>query len=205
MKKILLSIGAILSVAALNAQILTASDAAAFGTWSAIDADQDTYTWGLYDLTGVGSSIDGQGECAISFSWGDPGQGQGNETALTPDNWLISPAMNLTGYTAASLSFAAGTIENTTFFAENYSVYIVTAADATALATALATATPAFTEVLPAGDAMQPHTVSMTSFAGQNNVYVAFRHHNCTDMYTLVLDDVVVSGTASIEENTVTA
>lgn len=197
MKRILLSIGVVLAASTLNAQILTADDAVEFGTWTALDLDNDTYSWEIVDLTGAGTAIDAQAEVALSQSW-DQTAG-----ALTPDNWLISPVMDLTTYTAASMTFSAGSIEDagSTFAAEYYSVYIVTAADAGALITALATASPVYSETIPDGGQLYTHTVDMTSFAGMNNVYVAFRHYNVTDMNALVLDDIVISGTNGIQEN----
>lgn len=203
MKKILLSLTAITAAAGLNAQILTANAAADFQTWSIADVDGDGWNWGIYDLTGVGSAIDGQGECAISFSWGDPGDAA--QGAYTPDNLLISPAMDMTSVTGTvTLSWGAGSIEDagSSFAAEYYSVYVVSDP------TQVATATPVFSETLADGGQMYSHSVDISSFAGQAAVYVIFRHYNCTDMYTLVIDDVDVSasgGSASIEESTIEA
>ena len=197
MKKILLSATALLSFATLNAQLLTANDAASFTNWSAVDGDGDTYTWGLYDLTGAGTALDAQGECAISFSWGDPDQP--TAAPLTPDNWLVSPVINLTGTSTPTLVFSTGATDST-YFAENYSVYAVSAADPSTLPAILPTLTPIFTETIAVGAVMTAHTVSLSSVAGQNNVYIAFRHYNCTNEYTLVLDDVYVSASAGIEE-----
>lgn len=197
MKKVLLSLTAISAAAGLNAQILSANVAADFGTWQIADLDGDTYTWGLYDLTGLGSAIDAQGEAAISFSWGDPGQGQGNETALTPDNLLISPAMDLSGETGTvMLSWGAGSLEDagSAFAAEYYDVYVV------ADPVDVATASPVFSETLADGGQMYANSVDISSFVGQATVYVIFRHHNCTDLYTLVIDDILVENVTSLDE-----
>jgi hypothetical protein len=207
MKKVLLSISAIVAAAAINAQttVYTATNLADYQAWSVIDLDQDTQAWGVFDfLTGnaggpVGTSFDAQGFVLGSFSW-DPE----TELPLTPDNWAISPAINLTGYTSASLSWGRAAVD-ADFYAENYSVYVVTAADATALGAALAAATPVYTETIATGNAWVVRTVDVSSFDNTANVYVAIRHHACTDQFLLVVDDITItasgSGPASVVEN----
>lgn len=203
MKKILLSIGVVLTSISLNAQILTANDAATFGTWSVMDVDGDTYTWGVYDVAPVAHLV-AQGEAAVSFSWGDPGQGAGMETALTPDNWIVSPVMDFSTMTAASLSFTVSSLEaaGSIYAAEHWAVYA-----ATSLA-GLATATALIEEDILDGGTVYAKIANLDAFAGEAVVHIAFRHYNVTDMYGLVLDDVVVSGTTSgagINENTISA
>ena len=203
MKKILLSVVALSFVGATQAQVaFSASGLADFQNMAIIDADGDTFTWGVYDFmtanggNPVGTSFDSQGELLASFSW-DPDA----QAALTPDNWVVTPAINLTGYTAANVQWGRAAVDPD-FAGENYSVYVVTAADQTALVAALTTATAVYTETIAVGDEWLTRGVNINSFAGQNNVYVAFRHHACTDMFLLTLDDIVVGNTASIEENT---
>jgi hypothetical protein len=201
MKKTLLSILALSFVGVSNAQIgFSASTLAEFGTMTSVDADGDTFNWGVYDLmtanagAPVGTPFDSQGDVLGSFSYDNAGS-----VALTPDNWVISPAINLTGLSAASVSWGRASVDPA-FPSENYSVYVVTAADQAALIAALPTATPVFTETIATGGVWGTKTVAINSFAGQNNVYVAFRHHNCTDQFFLVLDDIVVDQPASINE-----
>jgi hypothetical protein len=205
MKKVLLSISALVVAAAVNAQttVYSATGLAQYQNWSVIDLDGDGQTWGVYDLQaqgGAGSSFDAQGEVLGSWSW-DPE----TEEALTPDNWAISPAINLTGYTSANLSWGAGS-PNTTWYAEKYAVYVVTAADAAALGAALAAATPVYTETLAAGNVWNTRSVSISSFDNTNNVYIAVRHFDCSDEVILIMDDFTVtasgSGPASLVENT---
>jgi hypothetical protein len=204
MKKVLLSISALVAAAAVNAQttVYSATGLTQYQNWQIIDLDGDTQNWGVYDLTaggGVGTTFDSKAEVLGSWSW-DPE----TELALTPDNWAISPAINLTGYTSANLSWGAGS-PNAAFFAEKYSVYVVTAADAAGLGAALAAATPVYTETLAAGDTWYSRNVSISSFDNTNNVYIAIRHYDCTDQVILIMDDFTVtasgSGPASVVEN----
>lgn len=199
MKKTLLFVALATISGYSNAQIAySASGLADFSNMIFVDADGDTENWGVFNfLTAnngapVGTSFDSQGELLASFSWDD--------VPLTPDNWVATPAINLTSFTAATLSWGRASVE-LDFEAENYSVYVVTAADPTLLVAAFVAATPVYTETIAVGDEWLVRSVSLNSFAGQNNVYVAFRHHACTDMFVLALDDILVANTAGLEEN----
>lgn len=202
MKKTLLFIALATISGYSSAQVAySASGLADFSNMAVIDADGDTESWGVFDFmtanngAPLGTSFDSQGELLASFSW-DPA----TQSPLTPDNWVATPAIDLTSFTAATLSWGRASVDPD-YEAENYSVYVVTAADPTALVAALVAATPVYTETIAVGDEWLVRSVSLNSFAGQNNVYVAFRHHACTDMFILTLDDILVANTAGLEEN----
>ena len=199
MKKTLLFVALATITGYSNAQVAySASGLADFSAMAIIDADGDGENWGVYDFmtanggAPVGTSFDSQGELLGSFSW--------DNAALTPDNWVVTPAIDLTSLSAATLSWGRASVDPD-WEAENYSVYVVTAVDQTALAVALATATPVYTETIAVGDEWLVRSVNIDLFAGLNNVYVAFRHHDCTDMFLLVLDDILVENTAGLAEN----
>ena len=197
MKKLLFSI-LIASSAVASAQTTyySASAAADFQLGAPVDADQDGKGWGIFDLTGAGTPLDAQGEILASNSW--------DTVALTPDNWYITPAINLTGASNASLRWGRAALDPD-WPAENYSVYVVTGADLTAVVAALQTATPVFTETIATGGVWANKSVAINSFAGQNNVYVAFRHHDCTDQFIFLVDDIRVDNVADIEESSIAA
>ena len=195
MKKIYLVAVAALAGAASYAQttVYSASELTDFQTKiSAVyDLDQDGKNWGAFNLTGSGLSFESQGTVLGSNSW--------DTVALTPDNWVLTTPIDLTGYTNVSLSWGRGAADATDF-AENYAVYVVTAADQTALATALASAstgTGVYTETL-ASDAWVTRTVDLSAFDNTANVYIAFRHYNCTDQFILFVDDIKVEGTQTV-------
>lgn len=192
MKKSLLFIAALTTTVVVNAQttVLSATGLADFQNWSAIDADGDTYNWSVYDFTGAGTSFDAQGELAGSYSYIN---GTG---AVTPDNWLISPMFDLTGLTSAEVSWGRAA-SDATYFAENYSVYVVTGADITAAVTALATATPVYNETIAVGDEWLVRNQAIGSFDNTANVWLAFRHHDVTDEFFLAIDDIEVTGTGT--------
>jgi len=159
------------------------------------DFSDDTYPgWAFYDQDGDGNNwgdqnqiTDGMGgfvtpPSLISRSW------QG--TPLTPDNWAVSPAIDLTN--------ASGTIdlEYITQVAaqawdeEKYSLYISTSDDINVLTTL----TPDLTETLgDPFDAGTPvtHNFDLSGFAGQV-IYVVFRHWDCTDEDFLAIHSIEV-------------
>lgn len=122
---------------------------------------------------------------AVSRSWASINS---TATVLHPNNFLISPAINLTAVSATGLRlfFNTGTIEPDPYDAEHYAVYVTTSNDPAQIILA----TPVFEETLTA-DVMTVHSIDLAAFAGQT-VYVTVRHFNSVDMNTLLLDDVKV-------------
>jgi hypothetical protein len=191
MKKILLSIAVVLAAATTNAQLTaySASDSSDFAAWAIVDADQDAFNWSILSF----GNFAAQGAAFASFSYDNASQ-----AALTPDNWAVTPAINLTGQTTATLSWVRAAVDPS-WVAENYSVYVVQATPSTLVATLVA-ATPVYTETIAAAGLLGRY-VDISSVANMNNVYVAFRHHNCTDKFAFIIDDVKITNVAGIEEN----
>ena len=150
-------------------------------TWLNIDADNDGNAWMEGTAPGV-AGHNGSNGCAYSCSYYDG-------EVLTPDNWLITPAINLTGNSTLTFWVAA---QDASYAAEHYGVYISTTGTATSNFTLL------FEETIDAngGSRVQgtwkQKTVNLASYTGQT-VYIAFRHFNCTDMFYFNLDDVEIS------------
>lgn len=190
MKKLLLSIFAVAAIGAVNAQVTvySASDLADFQNMSIADVDQDGKAWGVFDLTGAGSTFDAQADMLGSRSW--------DTVALTPDNWVVTPSIDLTGMTSCNLEFGVVGFHPTDF-AENYSVYAVTAANVNAAFAAFASATPIFTETIATGNTYEVKSVSLASMDNTHNVYIGIRHHACTNQNLLLLDDITVTGTGT--------
>ncbi len=111
-----------------------------------------------------------------------------NVGALNPDNWMILPAFTLPS-DASDLKFSWWVRgQDANYAAEYYSVYIATTYDSLAdfLATTAVYAGTATGEYVK-------HGVDLASYAGQT-IYVAFRHHNVTDMFYLNIDDIRIGG-----------
>ncbi len=187
MRKTLLSIGVVLASFALNAQIFSASDSLEFLNFTKVDADGDGNNWDIVSLPG--SNFASQGTYMRSESY------RNNVGAFTPDNILVTPAINLAGQTGAFLSFRVGTYD-ADFPSEKYSVYVVSNASE------IATATPIHTETLTAAQASgaQVRILDISSYIPQGQVYVAFRHYDVTDMFVMMIDDVAVTSTVGLEE-----
>ena len=159
--------------------------------WTQIDANNDNLMWEHSsspvsyfpsDVILAGNGHNGSTGFILSGSYSNV-----TSTAITPDNWLITPAINLTGI--ASLSFwVCG--QDASFSAEHYGVYISTTTN---------TDTSAFTLLYEATigqtreqTAWENHTINLSAYNGET-VYIAFRHFNCSDEFLLNLDDVEVS------------
>lgn len=201
MKKLLLSITAILAVTLTNAQnIYIASDSAALSMWVPYDIDADANNWTIENLTGGSQALSPQGWMLRSESYIN-GVGP-----LTPDNLIISPSIDCSSNASVFLTWGAGSNETTasTYFEEYYSVYVVNN-PATLLT---GTYPPAIYEgVLPAGAMMDWKSIDISTVAAnQASVYIVFRHHNCTDEFQLFVDGIqLTSGVLGLEEATVEA
>ena len=159
--------------------------------WTLIDYDGDGYNW--YVLNNSQSS---QGGFVVHSGEGHITSASYNGTALTPDNWLITPAIALTPN--ATLSFwAAG--QDPSYAAEHFSVLLSTTG------TNVADFTVTLLNDQVTTGTMTEWTADLSAYAG-SNVHIAFRHHNVTDMFRLNLDDVSITavvGIADVENNNV--
>lgn len=145
--------------------------------WLLNDADGDGLSW-IYFSDGSSnlgySSLSAIGSASWDSEYGP----------LTPDNWLFTPGFALPANQQMHLKwYAMGRDAND--YAENYSVYIsTTGRDISNFTTAIYNGTTTNNWV--------QQSVDLSAYAGQT-VYLAFRHHNTTDMFYLVIDDVEIS------------
>lgn len=145
-------------------------------SWTLIDSDGDTNNWNVVNLEPI------QAEHATSASW------TSTTGPLTPDNWMISPAVDLTSASGNVFLQWKAYGQDQSWANENYTVYVATASD---IAT-LSASTTTFNEIVgPTGGVYVNRNLDVTSFVGQT-IYVAFRHHNVTDQFRLNIDDIVV-------------
>ncbi len=159
------------------------------GDWTTVDGDGDGENWANQALTAHGGT-----KAATSSSWA-------GGTVLTPDNWLISPSIDLTPNSSGSptifLEWFVGA-QDQTWPSEVYRVLVSTEG----------TDTTTFVEVYPDetveaggpdGNNYWKRTADLSAYAGKSNVYVAFQHHNCTDMFMILIDDVSVYQNTTID------
>ena len=143
--------------------------------WTTVDADGDGNNWevkfwqqGLYQ--------DGS-KAAVSYSW--------NEIVLYPDNYMISPVIEigegqkyLSYFTSSANTGAGADID------EHWQVIVIpeglTYADGIVVE-----------ETTMTSAKLTEHVVDLSDFAGES-VQIAFRHFDCSDEYTLIIDSVAI-------------
>ena len=142
------------------------------GGWTCIDADGDGNEWyHLYGVSGL-QTHSGTGH-VTSASY--------NGEGLNPDNWLISPEVELDG----TLSFwACG--QDPSYADEVFAVYVSTG-DPTDVSTFTA-----ISEDITATGEMTEYTFDLSSYAGQMG-YVAIRHYKTYDQFRLNVDDIAIN------------
>ena len=140
--------------------------------WTTIDADGDGYNWQVSQARSHSGSY-----CVQSASYDN-----GTNTALTPDNWLISPEVTLGG----SMTFwVRGQDPN--YPAEHFAVFL--SQDGNDDPSKFTQIYPATGEEIATGEYVQ-HTVDLSKYKGTG--YLAIRHFNVTDQFILNIDDIQI-------------
>jgi hypothetical protein len=159
--------------------------------WTLIDADGDRYNWRLAsEVIGTGYGHYGSDNCVLSQSYY-------LNTVLYPDNYLVSPQLQLGG----TLAFYACAFDGN-WAAEHFGVAVSTTgntnpSDFTTIQewTMTAKGEGVKTGEPRGGDRAQGNwyrfTVDLSAYAGQTG-YVALRHFNCYDQYYLEIDDIAL-------------
>lgn len=161
---------------------------ATYDCWKFYDADQDGIGW----FTSYGQFQNQDGTPAETYGHESYGAmfsfSYYSSRALTPDDWAFTPAIAVPAEGNYSLSWYARGIDPN-YAGEYYSVYVTTtAAPDESLEAVYSDSTTATWE---------QQIVNLADYAGQT-VYIAFRHHNCTDKYALAVDKIRV-GVAGTE------
>ncbi|NIF07809.1 Omp28-related outer membrane protein [Chryseobacterium sp. Tr-659] len=145
--------------------------------WVSTDLDGDGQQWANLNASSIDPNL-GSGSL-VSFSYQ-------NNQALTPNNLITSPLIDLSTVTASNVYLIYDQATNPNYPAEKYSVY-VTSSNVPATITA---STPVYTETVASG-AVQNKSINLSPYIGQQ-VYVSFRHYDCTDNFYLIIDNVKV-------------
>ena len=143
-------------------------------TWTTIDADGDGYNW--YNFTSAGSSTVIGTTCATSASYITGG------TVLNPDNWLITPQIELGGTLSVWLRG-----QDPSWAKEHFAIYLSTRG----------TEIEDFSiELVPeteATGAYVEYTADLSSYSGTQG-YIAIRHFNCNNQFRLNVDNFALLG-----------
>jgi len=187
MKKLLLSMAVFASMMAVNAQTTIWSDDfqdADISDWTLVDADGDGFNFLAYDptiaQTGERYYLSSQ---SYDFDFGP----------LSPDNWAISPAINVAGFTNLNLSYLVGA-QDGDYADETYTVYVATGNSIEDFENSTVFFSENIGEDYENLGELVERTLDLSAFNGEETIYIAFRHHDSYDMFYLNFDDVVVTG-----------
>lgn len=149
--------------------------------WVSYDVDGDGYNWYSFGLDGIAHS---DTTVAGSASYINDARNvithNASRIILTPNNWLVTPRLAVG--TSGVLAYWIAS-QDPDWPAEHYSVMVSTTNNQVASFT-----TELFAETLTDGEWHQ-RAIDLTAYTGQN-IYLAFRHHDCTNQFVLKLDDV---------------
>ena len=112
------------------------------------------------------------------------GSSSGSGTAVTPDNYLVSPQVTLGG----SITFQAG-VQNVSYCAEKFSVMVSTTGN-TNSSDFTTVQTWTYSANATSGSEWQEFTVDLSAYSGSG--YIAIRHFDCYDQWILKIDDVTI-------------
>ena len=153
-------------------------------TWMNIDNDGDTHTWFVLGAGDGWDFVTGGDNAVVSFSYDNA-----TFSALTPDNWLITPQLSLGA--APAFTFNVGG-SDASWAQEHYKIMVSTT-DASPASFTLVSE-----ETLPAAawGAFVGRNVDLAAYANQT-VYIAVVHNGSTDQFNITFDDLAVSGLAT--------
>lgn len=157
------------------------------GAWTTIDGDGDGLNWDIGSAPAINAATGTN--CAISYSWTQV------TGAVTPNNYLISPAIDLTATTGTILVDWKAYGQDQTWANEHYQVIAATEATQAAVDAG----TVLYDGIVGSNNgAYQSYTGNLTDFAGQM-IHIAFVHNDVTDQFALNIDDVEVYSSSTVD------
>jgi len=158
--------------------------------WYLIDNDGDSHNW---EIGGTASGITPHSGnyCAASASYDN------NIGVLTPDNYLISPFINVDG--TFQLKFWVKPQSNS-YPSEHYELRLSTSASTSPQVEDFTELL--FDETLTAGDWRE---VSLEVDGHNGNIRLAWIHNECTDMFMIKIDDIEVRSLNDIQNDEIIA
>jgi hypothetical protein len=179
--------------------------------WMIIDVNGDGYTWTLTsDIPTTWTYY-----ASLTLDWYHNGTNAicsgsfiNGVGAITPDEYLISPVVNLTNGSQLDFWVAAA---DANYAADHFGVFVSTTGTAPSDFQSVQEWTlTAKREGLPGGRASREgeglrlgtwynYTVDLSAYAG-NARYIAFRHFDCYDQYVMCLDDIALTNGAKSGE-----
>ena len=168
--------------------------------WTILDVDGDGYSWesSLSPVSYFASSVNLAGT-GYDESYGFVLSGSYSNVygALTPDNWLITPALIIPSQ-GAELSFYI-TAQDASYANEHYGVYVSTTGTNPSDFTLL------YEETIDANGGPRAQGAWKQKHAnlpyGGQNIYIAIRHFNVSDMFLLDIDNFSVTPGLGVENH----
>ncbi|NGX84606.1 choice-of-anchor J domain-containing protein [Aequorivita sp. KMM 9714] len=161
--------------------------------WTLLDEDGDGYYFIPFDPT-----VNQNGDEIYLSSQSFDG------TPLTPDNYAISPAIDVTGNVSPILGYLVGT-QDTSYYNETYTVYVSTGNTVADFMNTDPSVTVSFSENIGedpwARGTFVPRSLDLSSLAGATTLYIAFRHHDSTDQFIINFDDVSLTDVLAVGSN----
>ena len=144
--------------------------------WMVYDADGDGNGWGL------AYSSDAQDDVCFYSSSYISGVG-----AVTPDNWLFTPAVGLGG----TLKFDAW--QQSASYPDKIMVYVCDNPDWESVDEFV----PVSEFIQPAGTTAESFEIDLSEYEGMG--VIAFRHYDCYDQWSIYLDNIAVEIPGAVE------
>lgn len=193
MKKITL-LAAVFAAFTMNAQIFSDDfQDGDISDWTLYDEDGDGENFTAYDPSIAG---DGEEFHLSSESW--------NGAPLTPNNYVVSPAINVANASGLVLNYEVGG-QDPAYSEEVYTVYVSTGNTVDDFLND--DITVSFNEDLGddpgAAGAFVARDLDISQFDGEPVIYVAFRHHDVSDQFIINFDNVVVDGVLGLDDNVI--
>ena len=145
--------------------------------WTFVDQDADGNNWAL--------AADAQ-----EGSWSIFSASYAGGASLTPDNWAISPAIDLSKGTAPVVSIYAKLYLSS--YPETLAFFAGTSADPAEME-------QVGEDFIPSGSWTQ-YTADLSAFEGEDTVYVAIRHYNSADQFRVYVDSFEVTAEPAADE-----
>ena len=147
--------------------------------WTFVDNDGDGFNWDYYNNAGLetGRMTCHSGDGVMSSKSYD----NDTETRLSPDNWMISPVMELGG----TLKFWSRG-QDANYAEEVFAVYVCIGEPG-----AVEDFIKISDDITATGEYVE-YKFDLTPYQGQNGCF-AIRHYNCYDMFMLNVDDVTLN------------
>ena len=152
--------------------------------WNFIDDDGDGYGWYVASLSGNNG--------LVSESYTGP------TGYLTPDNWAITNAIDLTGYSNVQLNWKVRT-PDWSFDQERYTVYAATGPNMSDFTASSVSVFENLDDSDAAGLNYADRSLNISSLSG-NVVYIAFRHWASVFQNQINIDDMVITATLGVDD-----